>query len=232
MFAGIAASGYSLNAQNKQNILKIDHVTYITITEKTFLEENAIRFFHGIFIEEEKTAYEQFNIKMPEFQTIVLTANSKIFSDLTSKNRHTASLFDPVSGRIYFQNPRSLKNKHILRKSVKHELCHQAANSIRSKKTKSFELEECVCEGYSGESEIQKIIPSRIKSYREFLLYLRKELRSKEAPRQIQAYRAAGSFGNYIIQKTGYKKALEIIASPLNYNDLVSKYFEEYAYAK
>ena len=215
-------------AQQKQITLNIESASYSIVSPKSDFSVQTIHKFHQQFTNEEKKTFEIFNIKKPDHQTIIIAGNSIAFSKITSQNWHTASLYDPSSGKIYFQNPLSLEKNNILIKSIKHELCHQSAFILRNKTSTHFEMEECICEAYSGTYIYGKTLPAGINQYGELLQYLSRDLRSRNHKKILTAYKTAASFGSYIIQKMGPEKALEIAAFQEKNKDLLSRLFESY----
>ncbi|MCR9140811.1 MAG: hypothetical protein NXI24_00965 [bacterium] len=87
--------------------------------------------FDDVFAAARERVFAGHGLRGPERMTIALAGDARIFQRLTGRPWYVAGLYDPLSRRLFFQNPAALRRRGILRSTVTHELCHVATAHAR-----------------------------------------------------------------------------------------------------
>ncbi|MDH5656549.1 MAG: hypothetical protein OEZ34_11605, partial [Spirochaetia bacterium] len=119
------------------------------------IKNSVIDFFDDLYNKEKSTLFHLLNLRDKNEYKIAIAENADIFSALTGRNWHTASLIDKQRKILYLQNILSLKKNNMLDRVLRHELCHM---SFDESKKENFVLEESFCEGFSSVDSHKSVI--------------------------------------------------------------------------
>jgi len=113
-----------------------------------------IESFHRIFQSQVNRLYTQHNLNMPQFFKVLIFMNSQSFRTATNLPWYVAGIYNPVDDAFLFQNPGSLDRRGVLRKTIKHEICHKICNQARPISNVDLRwLEESYCEALSSDMQ-------------------------------------------------------------------------------